>query len=76
MRKTLQRVQGYSVVEFYYEAEDLKKQVRKLVDDLDYFSVYTPSYALKNVPDDTEKMDAFVRSIQEDLKEAFNTNIE
>jgi hypothetical protein len=67
-------VQGYSVVEFYYEADDLKSEVRKLVDDLDYFSVYTPSFSLKNVPD-LDKMDAFVRSIQLDLETAFNTNI-
>jgi hypothetical protein len=67
-------VQGYSVVEFYYEADGLKSEVRKLVDDLDYFSVYTPSFSLKNVPD-LDKMDAFVRSIQLDLETAFNTNI-
>ena len=74
LKKTLERVQGYSVVEFYYEADDLKSEVRKLVDDLDYFSVYTPSFSLKNVPD-LDKMDAFVRSIQLDLETAFNTNI-
>ena len=67
-------MQEYSVVEFYYEADDLKSEVRKLVDDLDYFSVYTPSFSLKNVPD-LDKMDAFVRSIQLDLETAFNTNI-
>ena len=62
LKKTLDLVQGYSVIEFYYESGDLKKQVRKLVEDLDYFSVYSPSYTLKNVPDDDKKT-AFIRNI-------------
>jgi hypothetical protein len=71
LKKMIKKSQGFSQIEFFFEQDELKNDIQKMMKELNKQSCYMPKYNLKNV-DDIENVK---KAVREKLQAKLDENI-